>query len=186
MQIDFEKQDGQWRVLGFRATGTPPPPPAGSAVPSPSPSAASSGEPAGALPSRETMNAMVEDVLLRFNDAVQQRDFTALHDSMAKPMREKHSAADLLSAFHTFVDKGIDISWIQGETPKYEGTPTVEKTRFGRMLTARGQYGAEGGRTVTFTLSWMDEGGRWALGPIQVDSRAGDGASPSEVEDQDE
>lgn len=168
MQIDFEKQEGQWRILGFRVVGALPPPPAGYKEEQPAASIYSAD---GKVPPTEQLNAMVNDTMLAFDEAVHKKDFSALRDQMAKPMQEKHTAAELLDAFRGFVDKGADLSDLKGKTPTYPTPPTIEDSQFGKMLNVEAAYELKN-ESVKAAITYIEENGKWRLGPIKVNADA--------------
>lgn len=142
-------------------------------------------------PDAETMERLVKETLLRFDQAIKERDFVPffLHTSLAwqdqlvtgeyRPgipltmrieLTEKQKeigASRLLRAFQPFIDKNIDISGIASRTPVFDSPPQVSTDG---LLIVNGRYDTEPYK-VYFSMKFMYELPKWKLFGLDVSLR---------------
>jgi len=148
--IVLVKSDGNWLVYSLRFTEA-----------GVSPGART---PAGTL-DQAAMKRLALRALLDFNDAVQRKDFTAFHASLARPMREKYTPQALQGVFQTFVDQKIDLAPIRAVEPVFE--PAEARVSASGELPLKGRFPTQPSQ-VHFDLSYVMEGGEWRLIGINV------------------
>lgn len=120
----------------------------------------------GGAPSEDEVKRLVTESLMQFNEAVQAKDFTAFYNSIAPFWQKQTTAEKLQETFQGFIDKNVNIGWIENVTPAFDSAPSVT----GDVLTAAGKFdGSES--TVTFKLDYKNEGGAWRLVGINVSVR---------------
>ncbi len=102
--------------------------------------------------------------LLKFNEAIQKRDFSAFHATLATPLRRKYSPQQLRKAFQSYIDKNIDLAPIRSAQPQFGKETSFQPS--GR-LRLKGFYPTRPSQ-VQFTLSYLWEGNAWRLIAINV------------------
>jgi hypothetical protein len=140
LKMSFLKEEGAWRLCSLQL---------GQGV---------------ELPEADEVRALVQQTLLDFNRAVQDRDFQRFHDGIAALWKREISPQGLQQVFQTFVDNRIDIAAITAEVPVFEGPP--QKNGEGRLVLA-GHYPTRPSR-VFFHLEYVYELPAWKLTGIQV------------------
>ncbi|MBJ7402870.1 MAG: hypothetical protein JHD07_06040 [Bradyrhizobium sp.] len=119
-----------------------------------------------ALPTPKVEEVMVKVALLTLNDANLTGNYDVLHAKMARPFRERFSAATLKQAFATFAGHHIDA---------VAGMPIVstEGPRIGDngALLLRGHFDTTPSR-LSYALDYAMSEGEWKLITIDVKVRS--------------
>jgi hypothetical protein len=147
----------------------------GAPRPASAPSAATASPPAAqgqALPSPESMFAMIRSSLLALGHANETGNYTVLRDLSAPGFQASNSAAKLGIIFADLRDRGIDL------LPAAILTPTITA---GPSLTPQGMLSLAGyiptqPHQMNFELAYQVVNGRWRLFGISVNPAA---ASPA-------
>ena len=119
----------------------------------------------GPLPSDEKCNAIVRGSLMAFNQAIQEKSFAAFHKECSAPYREQISVDKLNEIFKEFMDKGIDISFIEKIEPVFDAPPQVDSDG---VLMLSGAYA--GKPSVAFKLKYVFEDDQWKIIGVDVKS----------------
>lgn len=143
LTVKLAKESGVWKVLSLHG------PQAGAGV--------------DELP-RDEMARLATDTLLAFDQAVKERDFTAFHGTVSKPLRQGNTPEQLREAFKEFVEKQIDVGGIKDVDPVFAPPPSRDANG---QLVLEGHYPV-GLRLVKFELKYVREGGAWKLFGIKV------------------
>jgi len=138
-------------------------------------------------PDEATVKALTRDALLRFNDAVQQRNFTEFFEkcslawqdqlvtgevspnpaTLRRVLTERQKeigASRLQHAFQPFIDKDVKLDMIKDMEPIFDGPAQVSNEG---LLMVSGQYATEPYR-MFFTLKFYYELPKWKLFGIDV------------------
>ncbi|WP_128921209.1 hypothetical protein [Bradyrhizobium nanningense] len=119
-----------------------------------------------ALPTPKVEEVMVKVALLSLNDANLTGNYDVLYAKMARPFRERFSAATLKQAFATFAGHHIDA---------IAGMPivTTEEPRIGEngALLLRGHFDTAPSR-LSYALDYAMSEGEWKLITIDVKIRS--------------
>ncbi|HEY0426726.1 MAG TPA: hypothetical protein VGC76_02865 [Pyrinomonadaceae bacterium] len=121
----------------------------------------------GAPPIRE-LQKMVKTVLMDFNEAVQNGDFSDFYSKICAPWKKQISAKEFEETFKEFIDKKIDISDIDSLDAVFSQKPSIRKEAGFSTLVLQGFYKTNPNRTK-FVLHFIDDGG-WKLSRIEVDT----------------
>lgn len=148
LEMVLIKEDGEWRVIGFHGPRL----------------GGSSGAPAAPVPGDEELRKLTLATLLSFNEAVQAKDFTKFHATVSVPLQQQLPPPKLAEAFRSFIEGGLDLSPIQGETPVFSKPPAVDGNG---VLALEGYYPTQPSR-VHFELGYLYEHPQWKLAGINV------------------
>ncbi len=122
---------------------------------------------------------MARTSILAFNAAVQAKDFTAFHASVAKLWQDQTTPAKLKEAFQSFIDKEIDVSGVAKLDPVFSAPAKIDSDG---VLTLEGHYPAKPSE-VQFRLKYVSESDAWKLIGIKLNvAPAGAAKLPSEKE----
>lgn len=122
------------------------------------------------VPTNSQAEALVQSTLLRFNKAVEDKDFSDFRDSVSKRWRDTSKTSDFDKGFKEFIDKEIDISRIKGEDPEFSPKPYIDKKYGKEVLFLKGTYDTSP-LPVNFNLEYIVEDDEWKLVFIGVDTR---------------
>ena len=140
-ELKFITEDTGWELLGIKVREVDDPPP---------------------MPDDHTLEMLTKTTLLKFNTAVQQRDFNIFHDDASGIFKGQFDPGQLKSEFESFVEKQIDLTWIRDVTPVFDESPHID--RYG-VLTLTGHFATQESR-VNFDLSHIFERNQWKLTEI--------------------
>lgn len=124
----------------------------------------------GEVPSERDMEDLVKTTLIDFNDAIQKGDFSDFHDTISTTWKKTSTPETFNQGFSEFIEKKVDISGVKDINATFDPTPTVEKKRGYKVLTAKGKYDTYPLPT-RFENEYLEEGGKWKLISIRVDTR---------------
>jgi hypothetical protein len=148
LEVNLVYEGGQWKVLNFNG------PVAGGQV----------GKPPRRIPSNDELQKLTAQTLLDFNQAIQDKDFTAFHRKGSTPFREQLSPAKLQMTFQKFIDLEINLGGIKNVEPIFDQPPEIDKDG---NLALSGYYPTKPFR-VRFHLKYTYEHPAWKLIGIQV------------------
>jgi hypothetical protein len=134
----------------------------------------------GEVPPTPQLNAMIEDSLMRWNTAMQNRDFKPFVAWQARASQQYMKPDEDAKMTQPFIDNKIDFSQFKGVEPKVLQPPTVQDSQFGKVLSTTVEY-AKGTDTLQVAAKYIDEGGLWRVGEFKVEfdrKGAGDGPTP--------
>ena len=117
------------------------------------------------VPPAGKLKTLARDSILTFNQAVQAKDFTAFHKSIAEMWREEITPERLKSIFQGFIDQQVDLSSIGQAEPAFEPAPSVDDDE---VLTLAGRYPLSSDE-LHFRLKYVNEKSAWKLICIKVD-----------------
>jgi hypothetical protein len=116
-----------------------------------------------AIPADAELKKLVTESLLDFDQAVKDKNFTNLYNSLSQLWKDQTSPDALQKIFQQFIDKKIDISGIKEVAPVLEPKPAIDKG----LLVVQGHYPLKPDR-VEFTLRYTLESSAWKLAGIRV------------------
>ncbi len=116
------------------------------------------------LPDEHALQMLVKTTILKFNAALQGRDFAIFHDDAANIFKSLYEPNQLLVEFKSFVDQPIDLSPIQDLNPTFDKTPVVD--RYGTLL-LNGHFKTQPSQ-LSFDLGYLYERNTWKLTMISV------------------
>ena len=117
------------------------------------------------LPSDAALKTLVRQSLLKFNEAVQQKNFADFYNYVAVSWQEQLTVKRLQRAFQPFIDNGVNISGIQDREPVYYNPPTI--TTEGLLVV--GGYYPTTPYKVIFQAQYTYEFPAWKLFGLTVD-----------------
>ncbi len=120
----------------------------------------------GEIPSDEELQEMVKTTLLNFNDAIQQKDFSDFHKTIAEAWQKQVTPKTFDDGFRSFMDKGVDISEIKSQKATFY-TPRLETSEGLERLKVEGSYPTSP-KPTTFKLQYIAEDKEWKLFAIEV------------------
>lgn len=120
----------------------------------------------GDTPSEDEVKRLVTESLMQFNQAVQAKDFNSFYSYIAPFWQKQTTAEKLQETFQGFIDKNINVGWIENVTPTFDSAPSIA----GDVLTASGTFDGSAS-AVTFKLDYKKEEGAWRLIGINVSVR---------------
>ncbi|MDP2696049.1 MAG: hypothetical protein Q8O87_02235 [bacterium] len=141
---ELVKADDQWRVNDF--------------------SYGALKVPTADMPSNDDLIELVDDTMALFADAVAGGDFDDFYDSVSRFWRKTLTVADLNSAFKTFIDNQLDLSYVDGVEPVFDDAPSFDSNR---ALVLEGHYPSETADAY-FELGYIYERQEWKLIHIKV------------------
>lgn len=116
-------------------------------------------------PPENEVRQLVEDNLLRFNEAIAQKSFDTFYDSVSRKWRDQLTKGQLQRAFQPFIDKKVNISAIRGMQAVLDSEPVVNSEG---LLLVSGHYPTLPYR-VQFRLKFYYELPAWKLFGTDVD-----------------
>lgn len=125
------------------------------------------------VPGGDDLQDLVNESLMRFNEALQIEFFGAFYSEVSEAWQQQTSPAQLQNAFRTFVENDISFASLRGLRATFRPEPYVDE--YG-ILHVGGFYRAGMGR-VFFQFKYIQESGEWRLFGMNIDlSREADGA----------
>lgn len=122
------------------------------------------------IPTVEKLNELATATLLEFDKGVAQRDFANFHGQLSRPFQDQKTVAELNQIFKEFIDKQINVSVVEEETPIFTEPPAIDGDG---VLVLVGYYPTKPAR-VEFTLKYVYEHPEWKLLAINVETKVGD------------
>jgi hypothetical protein len=116
-------------------------------------------------PPENEVRQIVEDSLLRFNEAIAQKSFDNFYDSVSRKWQDQLTKGQLQRAFQPFVDKKVNIGGIHGMQAMFDSPPIVNSEG---LLLVSGHYPTVPYR-VRFRLKFFYELPAWKLFGLDVD-----------------
>jgi hypothetical protein len=120
-----------------------------------------------AIPPQAELNDLTKDVVLKFNDAVQEEDFSDFRDEYcAEEFKNNFSADKLAKEFKTFIAQkaGLDgiLKSVEDMKPTYAPAPSIGKDgRFDTILKLSGSYATT--PETKFKMEYVPDDGKWKL-----------------------
>ncbi len=125
-------------------------------------------------PSNEKLQAMVKEVTLDFNDAVQREDFTDFRNKASKAWQNLDSAEKLKTNFGSFIrfkDEQQKITdSLKDIDAEFTGDPSRSQKYGYDYLEVKGLYRSSP-RNLKFTVAYIPEGKEWKLAAVNFDNR---------------
>lgn len=130
------------------------------------------GQGAPNMPSDVSRDELVQETMLRFNEAVQSEDFSNFLDEYCSAAyREKFTAADLKKKFTTFINEKDPIdevfSSISEMDPAYSPAPKIVDSGNVKVLTLSGTFSTFPSPTK-FELDYEPEGNTWKVRGVNI------------------
>lgn len=119
------------------------------------------------MPSASKLQEMTKTVLLDFNDAVQDADFSDFYSKICAPWQKQITAKEMEEVFKGFIDKKIDISNIKPLDAVFSAKPEIRTELGYKTLVLQGHYATTPNK-VKFLLHFIDDNGEWKLSRIEV------------------
>lgn len=121
------------------------------------------------IPAEKILQEMTETVLLDFDAAVRNDDFSDFYSKISAFWQRQTSAAALKTVFQEFIDRKVYISEIAERKPKFSPKPMIKKDSGLNILVVQGRYATEP-LPVKFILKFIRERNEWKLWGIDVDT----------------
>jgi len=119
------------------------------------------------VPPEAEVRQIVQDNLLRFNDAIVAQSFDAFYDSVSAKWQDQLTKGQLQRAFQPFIDKKVTLDGIRNIAPVFDNPPTVGTDG---LLLVSGHYPTKPYR-VHFALKLLYELPTWKLFGLDVNLR---------------
>jgi hypothetical protein len=119
------------------------------------------------LPSDAELKALALESLMSFNQAVVGKDFTPFHKHIAARWRAEVTPTKLKTLFESYIDQGVDLSFIKGIDPTFQPAPAIDADG---VLVLQGSYPTEPTK-LDFRLKYMVEKKAWKLIGIKVEAK---------------
>lgn len=114
------------------------------------------------------MRQLAKDTLLSFNNAVQQKDFSAFHATVATPFAAQFSPQQMRQAFRSFIDRKTNIAAIKDVSAILQPGPSIDE---GGVLSLSGFFPVQP-LPVYFKNKYVWQDGKWKLLSIDVQQGA--------------
>lgn len=148
LNMDLVNESGTWKVLYLSA-----------------PQSGVAAERTGRqLPPDEKSKALIQDTLLDFNQAIQDKSFDGFHTTISRAWQEQITADKLKEVFQQFMDKNLDISAIKRVDPVLSDPPEINSDG---LLILKGYYPTRPFK-VNFQLKYIYEHPAWKLFGLNV------------------
>ncbi|MEX1258037.1 MAG: hypothetical protein WEG36_10495 [Gemmatimonadota bacterium] len=151
LSMRLVNEEGEWRVLGFETEF------AGASI------TRASGD-RGVVPNDDDTGRLVFQSMLSFSGALQRRDFAPFHGTISQLWQAQITPQELLAAFQSLIDNGVDLSNLRGLAPLFDQPPYIDGDN---VLNASGYYDSEPYR-VDFEVRYLYESPSWKLLGISV------------------
>ncbi len=123
------------------------------------------------IPSEKKLQDLAKTTLLKFNDAVQDGDFSDFHKTISKRWRSSSRPKQFEDGFRQFIDKKVNIDVIRSKEAIFSPKPKIDDSANNRpTLLLKGRYDTSP-RNVNFELDYIFEDDDWRLSQIKVDTR---------------
>ncbi len=118
----------------------------------------------GKVPSETEAADLVRTSLLAFNEAVQEKDFTTFHQSIATVWQAQTTPEKLEAIFQSFIDQEINLAPIKDMTPTFDQPPALNDDG---VLVLQGTYSTRASG-LRFDLGYLFEDPDWKLVKVKV------------------
>lgn len=123
------------------------------------------------MPSNEKMQAMVKEVMLDFNDAVQKGDFTDFRNKCSKPFQKDASVEKFNSAFGVFFPQKVAFQKVtdslEDMNAEFSTGPNINKVSGINYLEVTGKYQSVP-TPLNFEMEFIPEEKEWKLIKVRV------------------
>lgn len=116
------------------------------------------------LPSEKELGGLILESMMKFNEALQAKDFAAFHSYISELWQKQATASELKDVFQPFIDAEIDISPARNLEAVLDVEPWIDDNGW---LEVVGHYPTKPAQTA-FNLSYVKEKGSWKLVGINV------------------
>lgn len=116
------------------------------------------------MPGDHEIRALVEATLLSFNKSIQAGAFDEFYDEVSAAWQDQLTKGQLKRAFQGFIDRQVDIRYIEGKQAVFTEPPTI--TTDGLLL-VKGQYTLKPAYVV-FATKYTYEVPKWKLFGLDV------------------
>lgn len=162
IEIDFVKEEGQWKILRITKQ---------TAGISQKQKEAELEEAAPLMgkevPSDETLAAMISESIWILGDGINKNDLANFYNHIAKIWQRQTDASSLKQAFYDFIDKKIDLTIIQGQTPVLSEPPAIDNDG---VLRLKGYYATQP-YIINFELGYLYEHPQWRLVAVNIHTK---------------
>jgi hypothetical protein len=117
-----------------------------------------------AVPSQDQMRQLAKDTLLDFSNAVQKKDFSAFHATVATEFAQEFSPEQMLQAFRTLIDKQSNLAAIQNASVIFQPGPSIDERG---VLNLAGFFPLQP-QPVYFRNRYVWQDAQWKLAAIDV------------------
>jgi hypothetical protein len=114
--------------------------------------------------SQDQMRQLAKDTLIEFNKAVQQKDFSALHATVATPFAAQFSPQQMRQAFTSFTDRKTNLAAIKNTSAILQPGPSIDERG---VLNLSGFFPVQP-LPVYFKNKYVWQDGKWKLLAIDV------------------
>ena len=149
-KVDLEFEQGKWRVVGLQYGGRE-----------------LADLLTAQLPPDEELGRMATEALKDLDEAVQGKDFTALHAKISDKWRQQVTAPQLQKFFQAFIDKGIVLAPAKDSIPQFDPPAAIDAKS---VLVLEGNYQTGIALKVHFKLEYIHEATGWKLSGIHVNT----------------
>jgi hypothetical protein len=116
------------------------------------------------VPSGEEQRRLAEETIDKFDDALDERDFTKFHKYCSRLWQKQVTPRDLKAAFHGFLDKKVRVAEALNHDPVFSPAPKIDEN--GRLV-LQGFYPTEPYK-IYFQFSYVAENNAWKLSAIHI------------------
>lgn len=161
VEIDLVKEEGRWKILSLtrKAAG----------LREKEPAEAITSQPAAGkeIPSEETLTSVINETISLLGAGINQNDFNDFYGHISKLWQSQTDEPSLKMAFREFMEKKIDLTIVQGQTPVLSEAPYIDQDG---VLRLKGYYPTQP-YIVQFDLGYLYEHPQWKLISINVSTK---------------
>ena len=121
------------------------------------------------MPGDEEVRQLATQTLLRFDQALQTKDFASFYANVSELWRSQTSPAELEQAFRPFIVNEVSISGVKDVDPTFDPSPVLDENG---ILVLAGHFPTSP-LVVVFELQYIYEHAQWKLIGIQINLREG-------------
>lgn len=162
VEIDLVKENGKWKILSLtrKASGL-------QEKQAEQPPVATELAGGKEIPSADILTAMINGSVWLLGDGINKNDLSAFYDHVARLWQSQTDEASLRQAFQQFIDRRIDLTIIQGQTPVLSEPPVIDEDG---VLRLKGYYPTQP-YVVNFELGYIYEHPQWKLVAININTK---------------
>ncbi len=161
VEIDLVKEEGRWKILSLTRKE------AGLIEKEPSEAATSSPAAGKEVPSEETLTSVINESIWLLGSGINRNDLNDFYNHISRLWQSQTDEPSLKMAFREFIEKKIDLTIVQGQTPVLSEAPYIDQDG---VLRLKGYYPTQP-YMVQFDLGYLYEHPYWRLISISISTR---------------
>jgi hypothetical protein len=118
------------------------------------------------VPPTEQLDAMVNDTIQAYNNALQQKDFKAFHSWVSTKTQQMFTVEKMLETSKPLTDRKVNLAVLKGRKPTYPREPEIVNEGGMSVLRVKAVFKIK--ETVTAKLQYVTEKQLWRLLTIDV------------------